>query len=379
MLKTCTRFLIVISIAFISFSCGSGDKYLSSSNPPEYDPKKDYTSQRSPVPQPATEPARSAVSEEPPIALPSLEPGPDEKGEWRKVPMKPQSLQQLKDAKTVCDALSQLVQGLGSAQLFAGAEGATLKKSLGLQAESMAQMLDEQLAESMKQALGPGAANCPTPGAKSRKTSSFKDLAQPARIVLTHSLSSHPLLLVQAVPPQGSDDGYTTTTTKQKQDAPPGWIDGKTTYRTIRVGNKPETAGNRSSHVLVLGGKVITCPTPEGVVAGDFEYAFMLDGTIADRGITRAIHIGLHASATLKEQVDDDAAVQYIEGDPTTVAERGGTDVQSSVRRRRSQFRLVPSRDESYPGRAQIPSATFLGDNVAWEPSTISCVLKHGR
>lgn len=40
MLKTCTRSLIVVSIAFISFSCGSGDKYLPSSNPPEYDPKK---------------------------------------------------------------------------------------------------------------------------------------------------------------------------------------------------------------------------------------------------------------------------------------------------------------------------------------------------
>lgn len=101
MRKTCTRFLIVVSIAFISFSCGSRDKHLPSSNPPEYDPKKDYTSPRSRVPQPATEPARSAVSEEPPIALPSLEPGPDEKGEWRKMPIKPQSLQQLKGAKTV--------------------------------------------------------------------------------------------------------------------------------------------------------------------------------------------------------------------------------------------------------------------------------------
>lgn len=344
-----TRVLLLLTVALLiaSASCGGGDKHLPSSNPPEYDPKKVYTSPS--VSPPAPQSAKSAALEPPPIELPSLEPGPDEKGEWRKMPVKPESFQQLKGVKTVCDALSQLVQGLGSAQLFAGAEGAALKKSLGSQAESTAQMLDQQLAESLKQTFGSGAANCPL-FAQPHKSSSLQNRTQPARIVLTKSSSSHPLLLAQAATSQGSDDGYTIRTTKQKQDAPPGWIGGKTTDRTSRVGNKPETAGNQSSHALVLGGKVVKCPTPEGVVAGDFEYAVVLDETIADRGVTRAIHISLHASATLKGQVDDNAAVQYIEGDLTTVAERGGTDVPSSVRRRRSQFRFVPSRDESYPG-----------------------------
>lgn len=122
-----SRVLLIILAALLTTSCGGGDKHLPSSNPPEYDPNKDYTSPRSRVPQPATELARSAVSEEPSFALPPLEPGPDEKGEWRKVPMKPQSFQQLQGPKTVCDALSQLVQGLGSAQLFVGAEGVALK------------------------------------------------------------------------------------------------------------------------------------------------------------------------------------------------------------------------------------------------------------
>ncbi len=74
-----TRAFILLAI-FITASCGGGDKYLPPSNPPEYDPKKVYSS-LSPAPvQPATEPANSAVPEEPPIALPSLEPGPDRKG-----------------------------------------------------------------------------------------------------------------------------------------------------------------------------------------------------------------------------------------------------------------------------------------------------------
>jgi hypothetical protein len=344
-----TRILFVLTILFLNQSCG-GDKHLPSSNPPEYDPKKVYTTPSSAPNQPAPQATQPAEPAPPPIQFPSLEPGPNEKGEWRKVPVKPESLQLLKGAKTVCDTLSQLVQGLGSAQLFAGAEGAALKKSLGSQVESTSKMLDEQLAESMKQALGPAAANCPTPGVKSRKTSSLKYPSQSTHIVLTNSSASPPLSLAQAAPSQGLGDGYTITTTKQRQDAPPGWIGGKTTDRTTRIGNKPETAGNRSSHVLVLGGKVLKCPTPDGAVAGDFEYAVVLDQTIVESGVTRMVHIGLYVLATLKGQVGDDAQVQYVEGDLSTVAERNGTDVPTSLRRRRSQFRFTLSRDEFHPG-----------------------------
>lgn len=355
-----TRVLLIALAALLTTSCGGGDKHLPSSNPPEYDPNKDYTSPRSRVPQPATEPARSAVPEEPPIALPSLAPGPDEKGEWRKVPMKLESFHQLKDAKTLCDALSQLVHGLGSAQLFAGAEGAALKKSLGAHVESMAQMLDEQLAESMKQALGPAAANCPTPSAKSRKMNS-KDLSQPVRIVLANSSSSHPLLLAQATPSQGPSDDYTVTTTKQKQDAPPGWIGWKTTDRTTRVGNRRETRGSSSKTVLVLGGKALKCPTPDGVVHGDYEYAMTFDQTIMESGATRSVHIGQRAVATLKGQVGDDAKLQYIEVDVSLVIERGGTDLSAVARRERHQFRFTPDR-----GFPMLPTHFSESSALGW-------------
>ena len=205
-----TRVLLIALAALLTTSCGGGDRHLPASNPPEYDPNKDYTSPRPQVPQPATEPARSAVSEESSFALPPLEPGPDEKGEWRKVPMKLESLQQLKGAKTVCNALSQLVQGLGSAQLFAGVEGEALKKSLGSQAESIARSLDQQLFDSFKAQLGPNVADCPSPP-PAHKSSGLEELFPPGRVVRTNGLSNESFQLAQApaVPPPMDD--YTET------------------------------------------------------------------------------------------------------------------------------------------------------------------------
>ncbi len=358
-----TRVLLIALAALLTTSCGGGDRHLPASNPPEYDPNKDYTSPRPQVPQPATEPARSAVSEESSFALPPLEPGPDEKGEWRKVPMKLQSLQQLKGAKTVCNALSQLVQGLGSAQLFAGVEGEALKKSLGSQAESIARSLDQQLFDSFKAQLGPNVADCPSPP-PAHKSSGLEELFPPGRVVRTNGLSNESFQLAQApaVPPPMDD--YTETKRESRQEAPPGWVGWKTTTQTTRIGNKRETAGNRRSIVMILGGKVLKCPTPDGVVAGDFEFAVVLDQTIVESGATRTVHIGLHASATLKGQVGDDARVQYVEGDLSTVAERNGTDVPTSLRRRRSQFRFTLSRDEFYPG---LPTNIRPISETSWD------------
>jgi hypothetical protein len=116
--------------------------------------------------------------------------------------------------------------------------------------------------------------------------------------------------------------------------------------------------------VTILGGKVLKCPTPEGVVPGDFEFAVVLDQTIVESGVTRMIHIGLHASVALKGQVGDDAKVQYIEGNLTAAAERNGTDVPTSVRRQIEQFRFIPSRDEFYPG---FPTNVTVLSATGWD------------
>ena len=343
------RLLICSVVVLIGYGCIGGDKHLPSSNPPEYDPKKVYTAPAVSPSTPVQTSAKPAEPGPPPIQLPPLEPGPNEKGEWKKVPVNPESLQLLKGVKNTCEALTKMVQGLGSAQLFAGKDGQLLKQSLGSQAESVARSLDQQLFDNFKAQLGPNVADCPSP-APARKSSGLEEFFPPGRVVRTNGLSNGSFQLAQAPAVPASEDDYTETKSESRQEAPPGWVGWKTTTWTTRIGNKRETAGNTRSIVVILGGKVLKCPTPDGVVAGDFEYAVVLDQTIVESGVTRMVHIGLHASATLKGQVGDDAKVQYVEGDLSTAAERNGTDVPTSLRRRRSQFRFTLSRDEFHPG-----------------------------
>jgi hypothetical protein len=343
------RLLFLVIIAFLSSACGGGDKRFTSSNPPEYDPKKVYTAPVTPPSTPAVSIAKPSESDQLPISLPPLEPGPNEKGEWKKMPVSPESLQLFKSVKSPCEALSKIVQGLGGVQLFAGAEGQALKQSLGSQAEWVARSLDQQLFDNFKAQLGPNVADCPSP-APARKSSGLEEFFSPGHIVRTNGLSNGSFQLAQASAIPAGEDGYTETKSESTQVAPPDWVGWKKTTRTIRIGSKPETAGNRGTRVMILGGKALKCPTPDGVVPGDFEFAIVLDQTIVESGVTRLVHIGLRASATLKGQVSDDATVQYVEADLSTVAERTGTGVPASARRQLEQFRFVPSRDEFHPG-----------------------------
>ena len=131
--KIPAHLVLLLRVTLSTVSCGCGDKHLPSSNPLEYDPTKLYTSPNAP----ATSVAKPAGQTFPPIQLPPLEPGPNEKGAWRKVPVDPESLKLFKD-KNPREALSRIVQGLGSAQLLAVANGHAFKKLLGTQAESIA-------------------------------------------------------------------------------------------------------------------------------------------------------------------------------------------------------------------------------------------------
>jgi hypothetical protein len=342
-----TSILCLLAVLILNQSCGGGDKHLPSSNPPEYDPQKVYITPNAPLSAPAT--VTKPAEPSPPILLPTLEPGPNEKGEWKKLPVSMDALQSLKNAHRACDALSNLIKAVGSGQLFAGKEGETFKASLGSQADSVARSLDQQLFDIFKAQLGPNVADCPSP-ASTWKKSDRDEFFSSGRAVRTTGRPNGSFQLAQAPAVPATEDGYTVTRNESRQEAPPGWVGWKTTTRMTRVGNKPETAGNSRSMVMIVGGKVLKCPTPDGVVPGDFELAVVLEETIVESGMTRLVHMGLHASATLKAQVGDDAKVQYVEGELSTVAERNGTNVPPSVLRRRSQFRFALGRTESFPG-----------------------------
>ena len=143
----------------------------------------------------------------------------------------------LADDGLTCEALSKIVQGLGSAQLFAGAEGQTLKQSLGSQAESVARSLDQQLFDNFKAQLGPNVADCPSP-APERKSSGLDEFFPPGRVVRTNGLSNGSFQLAQAPAVPAPEDDYTETKSESRQEAPPGWVGWKTTTRTTRIGNQ---------------------------------------------------------------------------------------------------------------------------------------------
>lgn len=103
-----TRLLLLLSVALLTAGCSGGDKHLPSSNPPEYDPEKVYTTPAVSPSTPVQMSAKPAEPGPPPIQLPPLEPGPNEKGEWKKVPVNPESLQLLKGVKNTCEALTKI-------------------------------------------------------------------------------------------------------------------------------------------------------------------------------------------------------------------------------------------------------------------------------
>ena len=338
-----TRLVLLLSVALLTAGCSGGDKHLPSSNPPEYDPKKVYTA---PAVQPSTPVQTSAKPAEPgppPIQLPSLEPGPNEKGEWKKVPVTPESLQLLKGVKNTCEALTKMVQGLGSAQLFAGKEGQSLKQSLGSQAESVAQSLDQQLFDSFKAQLGLNVADCPSPIAP-RKSSVDEPLHTP-RLLLATGPSHGSFQFAQATAPGSEREGYTITKGSANIDIPPDSVGKKSReWRIEEEGIPPKLAGNRTHFTLINGGYAKKCPRADGIVEGDYEFSLVVHQTINDSGTVRTVYNARRVHATLKGQVGDDAKLQYVDLDATLGIGRGGTDRPTLFSRQRQHVRFVPDR-----------------------------------
>jgi hypothetical protein len=338
------RVLIVLATMLFGVSCGGGDKHLPSSNPPEYDPKNVYTAPAAPT----VSIAKPAEQGPPPIQLPPLEPQPNEKGEWKKTPVNPESLQLFKNVKSPCEALSRIVQGLGSAQLFSGKEGQSLKQSLGSQAESVARSLDQQLFDNFKAQLGPTVADCPSP-ASARKSSLGEPIHTP-RLVLATGPSHGSFQLAQATAPEGEREGYTVTKGSVNVPIPPDAVGRKSREWRIEEGNRPDTAGDRKGFSLINGGYAKKCPTPDPgeqgayVVEGDYEFSLVVDQTINYSNMIRTEYNARSIHATLKGRVDDEAKLQYIDLDASLVIGSGGANRPTSFAHQHQHVRFVPDR-----------------------------------
>jgi hypothetical protein len=342
-MSACVIFFLCITLVIAGCS---GDKHLPSSNPPEYDPTKVYTAPTASSETPSAPFARSAEQSPPPIQLPPLEPKPNEKGQWKTVPVKQESLQLFKDVKSPCEALLNIVRGMGSAQLFAGVEGQALKQSLGLRAESVAQSLDRQLFDNFKAQLGPNFADCSSP-VPARK-SSLNDTPQPPRLVFATGPSNSSFQLAQATAPGGMREGYTVTKGSVNIPIPSDAVGRKTREWRIEEGNTPGTAGDRTGFSLINGGYAKKCPTPgeEGayVVEGDYEFSLVVDQTINYSGSIRTGYNARSIHAVLKGLVGDDARLQYVDLDASLVIGRGGTSAPASFAHQHQHVRFVPDR-----------------------------------
>lgn len=89
-----TRVLFIALVALLTASCGGGDKHLPSSNPPEYDPKKVYSSSasKSAAPSQLAAPPQSAIQPAKPEMPRTVMPEPCEKP-----PRKPSDLEEPPD------------------------------------------------------------------------------------------------------------------------------------------------------------------------------------------------------------------------------------------------------------------------------------------
>jgi hypothetical protein len=367
--------ILLILVLFLTGSCGGGDKHLPSSTPPEYDPKNVYSAPSAAPPQP-TKPTELDLLRS---KLDSLEMGPKAKGEGKKVPFDPNLLQLFKGVTSPCEALSRLAPGLGSTQLFGGNEGAALKKALGPDADGIMRRMDEQLAEGLKQSLGPGAADCPI-SVRPRKSSG---LSQPARLVLTHASSTQPFLLAQTTIPDTSQDDYLVEDPPMRTEpAPPDWVGYKTTDTMKRIGKEDRpTKGIREDYEMVIAPKAKQCPHLEGpelkgMVDGTFEWSLMMFRATPG---PQSVLYRRKVQATLKGEVDDDAQLKKIvKFDATVTLQHIGTELPyySQLHRILGEFSIdqatgIPQEFKIITvsgfleGEAQIKDAQLLGTLTA--------------
>ncbi len=318
------RFLPLL-VLFVTASCSGGDKHLPSSNPPEYDPKKVYTAPAVPPGAPATV-AKPTELDLLRSKLDALEANQKAKGEGKKVSIDQNLLQLFKGVRSPCEALSRLVPGLGSAQLFEGNEGAALKKALGPDADGIARRMDEQMAEGLKHSLGPGAADCPI-SVRPQKKSGF---SQPPHLVLTRASSNQSLLFAQTTIPDTSQEDYNVQKNLSKEDAPPEWVGWKTTDTMTRVGKEDRpTKGIREDYEMIIAPMVKQCPrlggNLEGIADGTFEWSLMMfQSTPGPQSVLYRRKI----QATLKGEVGDDAQLKkLVKFDATVTIQHIGSEL----------------------------------------------------
>ena len=135
-----------------------------------------------------------------------------------------------------------------------------------------------------------------------------------------------------------TENGFDVTRTRTTAPVPRGRIGSKTTERETRVGNTEETLGDSRTTVFTIGGFVDRCPSAEGKVPGDFEFAVTSDIVAADdSGITRS-HYEKRATARMEARNGPNGQITAVDMEFTSSTDIAG--VRSSMGPTRVSFRL---------------------------------------
>jgi hypothetical protein len=144
--------------------------------------------------------------------------------------------------------------------------------------------------------------------------------------------------------------GYEIERSQSVQNAPAGWVGRKTTDRERRVGKTKDTSGKEQTYLLTLGGFARRCPSADGSVEGNFEYALTYDAVDAAGGAMQQTRQVRRLAVRLNGHVGDDARLERVEMEGDFTVEKSGTGVAPSTERRpvRTTFRPGASGEPDY-------------------------------
>jgi hypothetical protein len=164
-----------------------------------------------------------------------------------------------------------------------------------------------------------------------------------------------------------SENGYRVTRSQTVVPVPAGLVGRKTIDRETRTRDTEQTEGNASNFTMTLGGFLHRCPVPEGnpvkfVVAGDFEYAVVVDA--------EGRHHEKRMTARIKVFVNDDLSVTEGEIDGQFSSDIDGVRTGPVRLQRRFPIRAYGTPDFD----ALLEAVTVTGDLAAgalmWSAST---------
>jgi hypothetical protein len=373
------RLIVLLSAALLTAACGSGDKHLPSSNPPEYDPKKVYSSTSSPPTQPTPQlakPEPRATPPPPPMDPDALRQALETADRTRAILEKTASLDSKRQIHTILEMLMMGEQAPAELR-------PAFRESFDARKAQIHQAFDKQY-ERLQQALD-GESKLPAVHPPVRKSDGSEPFSlyrvnTTARPPWIHLLQGHGGITVSlepdccgawriaTIPSSAFDgDGFNVEIKSGGRYWPDndhvGEGDAITTTTKVVAGDKGSI---KVKIVKKNRGVVRRCPSASGIVPGAASIYEEMGYHVATPATNRSAGIFVHDQAKTEAQTDQEGLVQEIKMDITAAdldGETGQVLRQTSgtaVKKRGSPVSC------SVCDQRTTEAAKRLGDLISW-------------